>query len=511
MNTTSVINDFYDCFVEEESIYHKIIDVLDAYLGCLSSSISSSRIEILKCYRIFCHSERAGQNKRPLSYDSFVKAIQYAITFIDKLLNQQVNLILHHARFQRLEASWLGLFSLVMSCQAGKTQKIKMLDVSWDLIARDLKYNLEFDQSVLFKKIYSGEFDRPGGEPFGLLIGDYFISHNGFSKEGISHLETLEGLSKVAASAFAPIILSCHPGLFGLDSFSEFRPWLDFQKIFQEMEYSQFRKLRQEDDMRFVGLLCPRCILRQPYQKYRGTGSFYFTESIQKHEDYLWGNAIYSLATIVLREFYQSRWFTEICGVKRGFESQGLVTNLFKTSFNLDNASVLLKPLLETQISATTGAILNEFGFIALCECDHTSYAVFYSVPSLNQPMNYDAQDVANNAKLSSQLNNILNVSRFAHYIKLIIRNKIGSFISPRECEIFLSNWLINYTSELDEHNSASRSKYPLQKYNIQLKEQPGMPGNYICIIHLRPHFCVGSFSFDLLIASNIRFSYESK
>lgn len=493
MSVNSIVHNSVD--------YQEIINDLNSYLSDLSNNI-----KIEEWWLNFGRVNPAQEGTPHL----FTKTLLYTISVIDKLLEGALNLILHDATFQSLEASWRGLHSLVINPDCSDQYiKIKLLDIHWNSVARDLKFSLEFDQSMLFKKIYSEEFDHPGGEPFGLLIGDYNISHNGFSQDGISHLETLRGLSEVAAAAFAPLVLSVHPSFFGVDSFSEFRPWLHFQNLFQQEEYLYFKNLRNEEDMRFLGLLFPRVLVRHPYRENSDRTHFYFTEEIRKHEDYLWGNAIYSFAIIVARSFSISRWFTGICGAKRGYYTHGVVTHLFKTPFNLDRGSPFKKPLLESKIAASTASALNHEGFIVLCENDHTDYAVFYNAPSLNQPLNYDREQASNNARLSSKLDNILNVSRFAHYIKLIARNKIGSFISPFDCENYLRKWLLNYTSEVEEPNSSMQAKYPLREFNIQIKEPLDKPGVYLCLLYLKPHFCVEDFNFTLFIASQWNRQYE--
>lgn len=485
----------------EDEFYFKLLSTLDSI-----SKFPIIGLSLLNYYKVI----RNSNNLKIASNLALVKTVQYAIAMIDKALNNQINVILHHKNFQTLEASWRNIFLLVEELQEFDNIKVKMLNISWDLLARDLQFNLEFDQSALFKKIYNNEFDEPGGEPFGLLIGDYTISHRAFSKDGINQIETLQNLSQVAAAAFVPIIMAANANLFGLDSFRELKPWIDLNKIFQQEEYRYFKKLRKTEDTRFVGLVLPKTVLRKPYNENDRNTYFCFEETITNQDDYLWGNASYNFASVVANCFGLNGWFIDIKGIKRDYIGKGMVTNVDKQSFGLDRLGLIAKPALETRISPTQEFSLYKEGFTSLTLCDYTSFLAFNNCISLHKPEIYDRSHANQNAELSSMLNYMLCVSRFAHYIKILIRDKIGSFISAYECENYLRTWLQNYTAIIEDLSETVQARYPLREANVHIKEQFNKPGSYYCIIYLRPQFEIEAFGINLTIARNMSFQNEN-
>ena len=434
-----------------------------------------------------------------------ISIIQSAIAIIDEYLSTQINEIIHAPAFQRLEASWRGLSYLVENTSEIRNFKIRILNVRWDILAKDLNLALEFDQSQLFKSIYSNEFDQPGGEPFGLLIADYFISHRGY-QSGSLEIETLKKISKVAAAAFTPFITAVNPIMFDLESFADVHTSLSFTRTFQQTEYLKWKTLRDDEDIRFVGLVFPRVLMRLPYSiQHHQTYQFCFNETIEKHENYLWTNSVYYFASVVARAFGQTGWFVEITGVKHGMVTQGLVDDLVKQSFEVDRKGINHKPVLENCLTEMQEKELSDLGFIPLCHCKFTSFAAFYSCQSVQRPKNYDREPVSANARLSTMLHHILCVSRFAHYIKVIVRDKIGAFKSASDCENFLQEWLLGYTAAIDDMSLVNTVKYPLREFKLKLNEQQGRPGIYFCVIQLKPYYQLNELETSLALITELK------
>lgn len=412
--------------------------------------------------------------------------ISKTICQIDVLINKQLNVILHHKRFQQLEVSWRNLHYLTKQVTANNNSqtKVRVLNISWTELSKDLSRNIEFDQSQLFHKIYSYEFGQAGGQPFGLLIGDYEINHCH------EHINTLRALAKIAASAFAPFVTAASATLFGLDSFKGFERTLNFERTFQQTAYREWKFLREDEDARFIGLVLPRVLVRHPYNKSNSvTHLLNFVEHNNKAQDYLWGNAAYYFAAIVIRAFAQSGWFADIRGTQQNKISNGLVTDLAHDYFYIDKTNPIAKYATEVCITDQLEKVLSDYGFIALSECKYTEFAAFYSCSSIQKPKQYDRTSANQNANLSRMLHYILCVSRFAHYIKVIMRDKIGLFSNASDCEYFLQNWLQQYTASATQDSATLQAKYPLRTAKVKIQDQIGKPGSYLCKIHLAPHY----------------------
>lgn len=421
---------------------------------------------------------------------AFNKTLQFAIFEIDQMLNTMLNVILHHERFQSLEASWRGLAYLTREITASQRLKIKLLDVSWQTLAKDLHSAIEFDQSAFFKKIYNAEFDQPGGEPFGLLIGDYFINHHKKDDEIYHPIDTLKEIAKVAAAAFSPFIAAASAKLLELDHYGELQPWMDIGQLFKKETYHTWQKLREEEEIRFVGLVAPRVLRRIPYALTDSVSrGFCFKETIQSHFHYLWGSAAYCFAEVVIQSYRLHSWFVDIRGILRDFLGKGLVTRLLKPSYGVDRLGEIHKPVVEWGISSRQEYDLNQLGIITLAACSHTSYAAFFNSISLQKPKSYEKNPAIINAKLATQLSYLLCCSRFAHYIKVIIRDKLGIFTTSQEIEHYLQQWIMQYTAIIDNMTPDAKTKYPLREAKVTVKQQAGSPGSFVCVIHLRPHF----------------------
>jgi type VI secretion system protein ImpD len=414
------------------------------------------------------------------------------IARIDALLTRQVNAILHHPGFQKLEASWRGLQYLVRQVPEGENVKVRVLNLSWRELTRDLERALEFDQSQLFRKVYNEEFGIAGGEPYGLLVGDYELHHRPGPDHPIDDVSALMSLSGVAAAAFAPFVAAAHPSLLQLGSFTELELPLNLPRTFEQAEYLKWRALRQTEDARFIALTLPRVLMRLPYKddNSRADG-FRFREDVEAPDrrQYLWGNAAYAFAAVVVRAFCQSGWLAGIRGVERGVEGGGLVTGLPVHSFGTDRTGVAPRCSTDAIITDAQEKELGELGFIPLCPCQDTDRAAFYGNQSVQKPAKYDELAATVNARLSAMLQYILCVSRFAHYLKVISRDKIGSFAGPAEVEAHLQRWLHQYLMGDDEGSLELKARYPLREAKAKVRERPDKPGSYLCVIHLRPHF----------------------
>jgi type VI secretion system protein ImpD len=414
------------------------------------------------------------------------------IVRIDAMLNKQVNAILHHETFQNLEASWRGLRYLIDQTPEDQNIKVRLLNVSWKELARDAERALEFDQSQLFKKVYGEEFGTPGGEPFSILIGDYDVRHRVSAEHPIDDLAVLISISQVAAAAFAPFIASAHPSLLDLESFADLERPLNLPRTFEQIEYLKWRSFRHTEDARFVGLTLPRLLFRLPYQP-EGPNclSFPFREDVEQPDrsGYLWGNAAFGFAAVVVRAFAETGWPASIRGVQRGVIGGGVVAGLPGHSFRTDSQGIAIRCSTDTIVTDFQEKELGELGFIPLCHCQDTDHAVFYGNQSVQMPPKFDELAATMNARLSSMLQYMLCVSRFAHYVKVISRDKVGSFKSAGDCEGYLRKWLTNFVTSNENASMEQKAKHPLREAQVKIREVPDKPGTYMCVVHLRPHF----------------------
>ena len=428
----------------------------------------------------------------PFERRRILQAIDRDIAWLDALLTEQVNAILHHARFQKLEASWRGVHYLVAQSEIGEEIKVKVLNITWPEVCRDIDRAIEFDQSQLFGKVYSEEFGMPGGEPFGVMIGDYEVQHRRTADHPTDDLAALKGISGVAAAAFCPFIVGCAPALLGLDSFTDLGIPVDLRAVFGQPEHARWRSFRETDDSRFVGITLPRVLMRFAY---RDDGSridgFRFRETVEdrRRADYLWGNAAYAFAAMLMRAFNQSAWFTEIRGTPQDLLSGGIVDSLPVEWFDTDQRGIATRYSTDVSISEFQERDLAELGVIPLCKVKNTDYSAFYSNQSVQAAKGYTTVVASVNARLSAMLQYILSVSRFAHFIKVIGRDRVGSFATPEECERFMQAWLRNYCVGSDSPSPETRARYPLRDGRVKVHELPGRPGHYACTVHLQPHF----------------------
>lgn len=430
-------------------------------------------------------------NNRPYTGDDILIALLQDIAFLDELINEQINAVLHHQKFQQMESRWRGLVILTEEAMGHRKIKIKVLDITWREVTRDIDKALEFDQSQLFQKVYSTEFGTPGGEPYGVLLGDYTISHKPTAQHPYNDISTMKGLAQVAAAAFSPFIAAPSSTLFGLNNFDDLARPIDLASLFSLPEYIPWSRLRDSDDARFLGLVLPRILMRQPYQTQRGDfNGICFKEKLGNNkENVLWGNACFALGAVLIREFASVGWFSHIRGAPRDFLGGGLVTQFKPQSFGTDSPGVAKKYLTDVLITDNKEREISDLGFISLSNNYDTPYATFHSNPSLQKAKKYTEYSATLNAKLSAMLQHILCGSRFAHYIKVMLRDKVGSFITASDCEIFLQKWLNEYTTGRDDLDWETQALYPLREGSVEVKEMPQKPGHYWSIIHLKPHY----------------------
>jgi type VI secretion system protein ImpD len=421
-----------------------------------------------------------------------VQALDRDIAWLDALLAEQVNEILHHPRMQKLEASWRGIQYLVFQSEGGENIKIRVLNLSWAEICKDLERAIEFDQSQLFGKIYSEEFGTPGGEPFGVLIGDYEIQHRRTREHPTDDLAALQAISGVAAASFSPFIVGCSPSFLGLDSFADLGVPIDLKAVLRQPEYTRWRSFQDTDDSRFIGMTLPYVLMRLPY---RDDGSridgFRFREELEdpRRPGYLWGNAVYAFAALLIRAYSQSAWFAEIRGTPLDFVGGGIVDSLPVEWFATDRRGIAIRYSTEVSISEFQERDLSEIGLMPLCKVKNTEYSAFYSNQSAQVPKTYTTLVASVNARLSAMMQYIMCVSRFAHFIKVIGRDRIGSFATPAECELFLQRWLHQYCIGNESPSPELRAQYPLRDGRVKVQELPGKPGVFACTVHLQPHF----------------------
>ena len=422
------------------------------------------------------------------------------IALLDELIAEQVNVILHHPRLQRLEASWRSLHKLCQESYPVPDIKLRLLNVSWGEVCRDITKAQEFDQSQLFQRIYNDEFGTPGGEPYGLLVGDYYVSHRPYRGHKYNDLEVLQGLAQIAAASFAPFICGAAPQLFGLDDYQTLGSHLNFQAIFRQQEYIKWRAFRQQEDARFVALTLPRIILRQPHRSV--AGQWPFQEQCHRPGDYLWGNAAFAFASVIIREYGTVGWFAQIRGVPRDQLAGGVVTGY--QPLPIPDGTGAHHILTNVVITDSIERELSELGFMTLCQCYGVPLAAFHSNPSLHMAKRFDSKSATANARISAMLQQVLCASRFAHYLKVMIRDKVGSYTTEKDIEHRLTQWLNHYTTGRDDLSWEMRARYPLRDARLQVKEMPGRPGQFTCVIYLKPHYVAENLVSELKLTTEL-------
>lgn len=423
--------------------------------------------------------------------------ISARIADIDRLLTAQLNAIMHAPEFQKLEGSWRGLHYLVMQSETSVMLKLRVLNISKKELGKDLEKAAEFDQSALFKKVYEEEYGTFGGAPYGALVGDYEFGRNP------QDIGLLEKISNVAAAAHAPFLAAADPGLMGLESFTDLPNPRDLAKKFETPDYVKWKSFRESEDSRYVGLTLPRVLIRLPYGPDTvPIETFNFKEDVDgtDHSKYLWSNAAYAMATRLTDSFAKYGWCATIRGVEGGGKVEGLPTHTFKT----DEGEIAMKCPTEIAITDRREKELSDLGFMPLVHCKGTDFAAFFGAQSCQKSKKYDTNAANANARLSTQLQYMFAMSRFAHYLKSIMRDKIGSFMTRKECEVYLNRWISNYVVSSEDAGMELKAKHPLKEARVEVAEIPGKPGCYRAVCFLKPHFQLDELTISLRLVAEL-------
>ncbi|MGH8762329.1 MAG: type VI secretion system contractile sheath large subunit [Nitrosospira sp.] len=429
-----------------------------------------------------------------------VKSIEAIIAELDHKLSEQVNLIMHHQDFQKLEGGWRGLHYLISNTETDEMLKIRFMNISKSDLGKTLKRykGTNWDQSPLFKKVYEAEYGQFGGEPFGCMVSDYAFDHSP------PDVELLGEMSKVCAAAHMPFIAGASPAVMQMDSWQELANPRDLTKIFTTPEYAAWRSLRESEDSRYIGLAMPRYLARIPYgAKTNPVEEFDFEEDTgaADHSKYTWANAAYAMAVNINKSFKLYGWCSRI----RGVESGGSVEELPVHTFPTDDGGVDMKCPTEIAISDRREAELAKNGFMPLLHRKNSDFAAFIGAQSLQKSFEYDDPDATANANLAARLPYLFACCRFAHYLKCIVRDKIGSFKERADMQMWLQKWIMNYVDGDPAHSSEStKARKPLAAAEVVVEEVEGSPGYYTSKFFLRPHYQLEGLTVSLRLVSKL-------
>ena len=436
--------------------------------------------------------------------DNLSATLDARVAELDRLISDQLSEVMHAAEFQKLESSWRGLHYLCKHSSTNESLKIKVLNTNKKELVKDFKTAIDFDQSALFKKVYEEEFGTFGGAPFGALIGDFEVTRQP------EDMYFVEQLSHVAAAAHAPYIGAASPELFGLENYTDLGKPRDLSKVFDTVEYAKWKSFRESEDSRYVGLTLPRFLGRLPYNPKDGTTveGFNFVEDVDgsDHGKYLWVNTAYAFGARLTAAFESYGW----CAAIRGVEGGGLVEDLPTHTFKTDDGEVALKCPTEISITDRREKELSDLGFIPLVHCKNTDYAAFFGAQSAQKAKKFETDAANANAVLSAQMQYIFAVSRVAHYLKAMMRDKIGSFASAGNVEEFLNRWISQYVLLDDGASQEAKAQFPLREASVKVTEVPGKPGTYRAVAFLRPHFQLDELSVSLRLVAELPQSAKS-
>ncbi|TAM54329.1 MAG: type VI secretion system contractile sheath large subunit [Paraburkholderia sp.] len=426
-----------------------------------------------------------------------VAMINERVAEIDKLLTDQLNAIMHDEAFQALEASWTGLHDMVYGTETSTRLKLRLLNVTKKELLKDLETAVDHDMSVLFKKVYEEEYGTFGGYPYSLLIGDYTFGRHP------QDIALLERISKVAAAAHAPFITAAAPSLFDLKAFTELGVTRDLSKIFESAELATWRSFRASEDSRYVSLVLPSYAARLPYgAKTKPVELFNFEEDVDgsDHSKYLWANSAYQMGLRITDAFAKYSWSTAIRGVEGGGKVEGIAAHAYKTS----EGDVALKCPTEVTITDRREKELSDLGFIALVNSKGSNYAAFFGGQTANKPVLYNKDEANANAQLSARLPYVLAASRFAHYLKVIMRDKVGSFQTRGGIEAFLNNWISDYVLINPSASQEQKARFPLGEARVDVTEVPGKPGSYRATCFIKPHFQMEDLTASIRLVADL-------
>ncbi len=443
--------------------------------------------------------EQALASSVTLSAD-VVHTVEAMIAQIDLKLSEQVNQILHHEDFQKLEGAWRGLHHMVNNTETDEMLKIRVMNISKKDLHKTLKKykGTAWDQSPIFKKLYEEEYGTFGGEPFGCLVGDYYFDHSP------PDVELLGEMSKIAAAIHAPFITASNPTVMGMDSWQELANPRDLTKIFQTPEHAAWRSLRESDDARYLGMTMPRFLARLPYgAKTNPVEEFDFEEDTEgaRHGNYTWANSAYAMATNINKSFKLYGWCSRIRGIESGGAVEGLPTHTFPT----DDGGVDMKCPTEIAINDRREAELAKNGFMPLIHKKNSDFAAFIGAQSLQKPFEYDDPDATANANLAARLPYLFSTCRFAHYLKCIVRDKVGSFKERSDMEAWLNKWILQYVDGNPGTSSEeTKARKPLAAAEVVVAEVEGNPGYYSSKFFLRPHYQLEGLTVSLRLVSKL-------
>ena len=429
-----------------------------------------------------------------------VRTIEAVKAAIDQKMTQQINRILHHPDFQKLEAAWRGLHHLVNNTETDEMLKIRVINISKNELGRTLKNykGSRWDQSPIFKKIYELEYGTLGGEPFGCLVGDYYFDHSP------PDVELLGEMAKISAAAHAPFITGADPAVMQMDSWAELSNPADLSRYFGTAEYAAWRSLRESEDSRYVGLAMPRFLARRPYgAKTDPVEEFDFEEEAEGADssNYAWANSAYAMATNINRAFKLYGWCSRIRGVESGGAVDGLPVHTFPT----DDGGVDMKCPTEIAIGDRREAELAKLGFMPLIHRKNSDFAAFIGAQSLQKPAVYDDPDATANANLSARLPYLFACCRFAHYLKCIVRDKIGSFKEREEMQRWLQKWIMQYVDGDPAHSGETvKARKPLAAAEVVVEAVEGNPGYYTSKFYLRPHYQLEGLTVSIRLVSKL-------
>jgi type VI secretion system protein ImpD len=445
--------------------------------------------------RIWFGEERAAR-LLPVA-DRLRGALDRDIAALDRLIGEQVDAILQHPDLQALEGSWRGLNLLISAAQDDERVEIRLLSATWAELERDFRRASEFDQSALFDKIYNEEFGMPGGLPYGLIVCGYEVRHRSGGSPASDDISTLTSLSAVAAAAFAPCVVGAGPELFGIDAFSEMSNVQDVQQPFRTPEYARWRRLQAQPDTRFLAVCLPRILLRGGY---RDTSSrmdgFRFRQGQRGGARELWGNAAFAFGANVVRAFRNYGWFADIRGARLDQEDGGLVVNLPAAPFSTREALAFRRPV-EVELTDRKQKQFEEIGLLSLSPCQFTPHTTFLGTPSLHVPPAGATAIEAVNERISSMLQYVLCVSRFAHYVKVMARDYVGAFTTATDIQQRLNTWLRQYVAVNTDASDETKARFPLHGAHVGVTELAGKPGSFACVMQFQPHFQI-----DQMVAS---------
>jgi type VI secretion system protein ImpC len=431
-----------------------------------------------------------------VSNDS-IAFIQKRISEIDLLVSAQLNEVLHQPDFLTLEGSWRGLHYLVQSSETGANLKLRVLNISKDELRKDLERAVEFDQSALFKKVYEEEYGTFGGTPYSCLMGDFEFGRNPMD------MSLLAKIAEVAAAAHAPFISAADPSMFDLDSYTELGVPRDLGKIFESTEMIKWRSFREAEDSRYVALVLPRVLMRLPYgSKTNPVSGMNFEEDVDgvNNSKFCWSNAAYALGARITNAHALYHWTAAI----RGVEGGGLVTDLPAYTFKTTDGDIALKCPTEIAITDRREKELSDLGFIALCHSKDSDFAAFFGIQTAQRPKMYNTSEANANSRLSARLSYILATSRFAHYIKVIMRDKIGTFMERYDVSKYLNTWIAQYVLITDNATQSVKASYPLREARIDVVADEGNPGCYKATVFLRPHFQLEELTVSLRLVATL-------